>query len=233
MIIKIIGARALNPIEDKKVKKHASAIFYHQNKSLQIDIGNKSTQAVDYLVITHLHSDHVGQIKTVSAKTKILAPHKSFQEFIGLKIKRPVRLFKSQKFLKLNDFEILAFKVNHSKHTKAFGYLVKSENKTCLWLPDFRNLDGCLKYFKNLDALFIGASTFSRPINSHGNRHYGHLDIITTLKVLKQNKLQPKRIYLMHLGRRLPPVPEKVAQLKLMFPKFKIEAVFDGQTIKI
>lgn len=232
MKVKIIGSRALNPIADKRIKKHASAVFVVPGNNLQIDIGNKFSNLADYLLITHLHSDHAGKIKTVPDFVKIFVPHRSFQKLIAKKFGTKTYLFPASHEVKIGKFQILAFLVQHSKTTKTFGYLIKSNKKSCIWLPDFRSLNRCLKYFKNLDALFIGASTFDRPINSNSKK-YGHSAIVTTLRVLKQQGIKPKKIFLIHLGRRLVPITLKVKILRKMFPEFDINATFDNQKILI
>lgn len=233
MKVRIIGARALNPIGDNKIRKHASAIFYSHNLSLQIDCGSRSLWPADFLLITHLHSDHIGQIKSIRKSVRIYVPHKSFQDFLAQKYGRESFLFAKEKKTELGCFKVLAFRVQHSRNTAAFGYLLQADKKNCLWLPDFRHLPNCLKYFKNLDALFIGASTFDQPINTCQDNKCGHLPIRTTLKILRRKKIKPKQIYLIHLGRRMVPLEDKIKMLKKEFSEFKINFAYDGEEIII
>lgn len=233
MKVRIIGSRALNPIGSNKIKKHASAIFYSSGVALQIDCGSRSSCPADYLVITHLHADHVGQIKSVKKSVKIFVPHKSFQKFLLEEYDRQSVLLPKGKEMGLQKFKISAFRVQHSRNTAAFGYVISADKKRCLWLPDFRHLRGCLEYFKNLDALFIGASTFDQPINTCAGNKCGHLPIIATLRILRRAKIKPKKIFLIHIGRRMMPLEKKVKILAKEFPEFKISAGFDGENIII
>lgn len=231
MEIKIIGAQAANPIESDKIKKHASALFYSSQKCLQIDVGNHLEDKVDYLLISHIHFDHMGQIHTVPPQTNIFVPAKNFQERLSTKTSAPINYFPQKQELKLDNFLITAFQVHHSQNTKAFGFHIEAEGKKIAWLSDYRYLRGCLKYFENLDILFIGASAFVRPIYSKGGKKYGHMAISNTLNILRYKNIKPKKIYLIHLGKQLTPIPEKIKILKEKFPDFDLDVAFDNQKI--
>ncbi len=232
MVIEIIGARASNPIGSNIIRKHASIKFQSQGKVLQIEIGNSFEPPADYLLFTHLHDDHAGKLDTLPSHIPIYAPAKSFQKFIQDKQKSAI-YFKPEILHSIEPFKILAFPVRHSRHTRAFGYRVEAEGKAFVWLPDFRRLLGVLRYLKNLDILFIGASCWKRHITHRNHENYGHMAILTTLKTLKQNHIRPKQIILIHLGKQLMPIEEKIALLRQKFPDFSIDYGFDGEKITI
>jgi len=229
--IQIIGARALNPIQSTRVKKHASARFYAQGTALQIDAGNRWQGKADYLLITHLHADHAGKINTVPADVAIRVPDKSFRDFLTDKTSAPISIFPIGKKIRVGPFFITAFPVQHSSTTKTFGYRLEYKNTAIVWLPDFRNLHRRTKYFYHLDALFIGASCYSRPITHRDHGRHGHGPILTTLRTLERLRLRPKKIFLIHLGKQLAPLPAKQKTLAKLFPKFKLQMANDNQNI--
>src|SRR3989338_7216589 len=228
MQIKLIGARALNPIDAKNIKKHASARFSTRGKTLQIDVGNPWRGKADYVVVSHLHADHIGQIRTAPKTTTIFVPDKSVADYLKRRTIAPIVVFQSRKKKKIGPFTVAAFPVHHSKYTKTFGYRVSAGGKTITWLTDFRNLSGALPYFRKSDLIFIGASCWKRPI-AHRNPHrYGHMPILTTLNVFRRNRICPKAIFLVHLGRQLTPIAEKQKILREVFPEYTIEMAHDG-----
>lgn len=234
MHIKIIGARALNPIESKYAKKFASAVFISGNKSVQIDAGNKLTFKPDLLLITHIHEDHMGQIKTAFKGTKCCVPAKEFiKKLLKLNKNLAYCFFEPQKPFNFYNFKITAFPVIHSKYTKTFGFRIEAENKKIVWLPDYRRLEGTLKYLENLDILFIGASTLSRNIVHRNADITGQLAIKNTLKILRNNKIYPRKIMLMHLGKTMAPVPEKIKYLQKLYPMFEIGFCYDNMRINL
>lgn len=228
MKIDIIGARALNPIRASSVKKHASARVSYRGKTLQIDVGNPWSGKADYLVISHLHTDHIGQIQTVPRTTTIFVPDKSFKQYLERRTKAPIVVFKPRVKTKIGPFTVTAFPVHHSKYTKTFGYCMTAGRKTIAWLTDFRNLAGALPYFRNADVIFIGASCWKRPIAHRNHDRYGHMPILTTLNVFRRTRICPKAIFLVHLGRQLTPLSEKQKILREMFPEYTIEMGRDG-----
>lgn len=233
MTIKIIGARALNPIQSKLVRKFTCGEVKSGKTVLRIDAGVKAPGRPNLQLITHLHLDHFGRIGALPKGTQVCVPHKEFvkklQKHQHLKVKR----VRPQQPFQFGPFKITPFKVFHSKHTPAFGYRIESEGKAVLWLSDFRRLKGATKFFKNLDALFIGAAALKRDITHADHEKYGHMAITKTLAVLRRNHLKPKQIYLIHLGRGLAPLAARVQYLCQMFPYFKIDFAWDGRVIKI
>jgi len=232
MQIKIIGARALNPIADKKIVKHASVQLCSRGQCLQIDTGNEFSGSARQILITHLHSDHVGAIGSIPENSQVFVPDKSFADYLSAKTRAAIQIIKPEEKTKIEDFMVTAFPVRHSSHTKTFGYRVEAGNKAIVWLPDFRRLSGSLKYFRNLDILFLGASCFERNINHGRSAEYGHQSIINSLKILSQNRIKPKKVVLIHIGRQLCPLNEKLKILHEIFPDFSLQAAFDGEIFR-
>lgn len=228
MNIHIIGARAYNPIPSLKVRKHASARVTMEKTTIQIDVGNPWRGRAEYLLVTHLHEDHIGKIHTVPKATTVLVPHKSFLKELQKRTRAPIQRIMEACPTQVGSFSILPFRVDHSKHTKAFGYRLEAGGKSMLWLPDYRQLRGVIKYFRNLDALFIGASCWKRHISHPGSPRYGHMAILSTLRALQRNNIRPKRIVLMHLGKQLTPIEQKEKAIRALFPEFDIAFAKDN-----
>ena len=84
MKIHIIGASALNPIGEDIIQKHASVRIICNRQILQIDAGNIFEGRADYLLISHLHSDHIDGISTVPENVRIFVPSVMFQKFFSI-----------------------------------------------------------------------------------------------------------------------------------------------------
>ena len=225
--IKVIGSRALNPVADKRIKKHASILIYFKNKKIQIDAGNPNIEKPDILLITHAgysHSDHIKNIKEYKKcqifTAKNVAPDlaKKISEFKIL----------DYKYQDVAGLKVMPFKVEHGR-VQAVGYRIKIGKKVMVYLPDFGSFQGASKYFKNVDLLFLDSSTFSRDI---ARADYTiHKSIKNSLKFLKGNKLLPKKLYLIHIGRTLMPIDEKIKELKKICKN--IDYCYDGKRVKL
>lgn len=245
MQIKIIGARALNPIGHKKIQKHAAVWLKSGKISLQIGAGNVIKRQPDLLLITHLHSDHIKKIHTAPQGTLVGVPDREFIKKLERHSNLEFQYFPLHKPVTFGDFNIIAFEVPHSKHTRTFGYLITTflRGRTWLgqvrpqrivWLPDFRKFTGVLKYFKDLDILFLDGSTFEKDVDvRYGKKWGGHMAVTKALTVLRQAKLKPRQIILIHLGKTMMPIKDRMTHLKNLFPEFNLDYAWDGREMNL
>ena len=220
------------PWRSQLAKKRTSCQVFWDSSSLQIDIGNKwQGKPTNYLLITHLHYDHVEEFKTCPEKTIVLVPSGTFIE--PLKKKNPkvsIRLIKGKNELK-NGLIVKPFPVLHSSTTLTYGFHFAKDSKKFVWLPDYCIIPDW-NVFQNLDALFIGASALKKPIQHRG---YGHCQaaIFPILKKLVKIKNRPKKIYLIHFGMGMSPIILKTRYLQKNFPNLKLNWTKDGKIVRI
>jgi len=227
--MEILGAAAnwSAPFKTKGIKKFTSC-FFQTDAKFQIDAGNKwDKRKIDYLLITHLHQDHIGRIKTYPKTITYCLPSKSFLKIVP----KGAKFIFLKKKTKIGQTKIEPFLVHHSTTSITLGYKITYRKISFIWLPDyFTPFDFSL--FKNTDYYFLGASCFRKNILHHGYLT-GQKSITNFLKDLKKRKLFPKRgiVYLIHLGLSMFPRDIKIKKLQSEFPNYKLEAVSDGQKI--
>lgn len=229
--IKILGTAAnwSKPFRSKNIKNFTSC-FFKTDSLFQIDVGNKwQKQKIDYILITHLHKDHIKEIKTYPLNVTFLIPSKTFKKI--LTHKAVYTIFKQ--VIRIRKTKIEAFSVKHSRNTLTFGYRISYLKQSFIWLPDFfafRNY----RYLKNSDIWFIDGSSFKRDIYNR-NRIGAHCSVFNFLKECNQKNIVPKqkKVYLIHLGLSMFPLKEKIKRLQDYFPNYIIEATKDGEAIRI
>jgi ribonuclease BN (tRNA processing enzyme) len=229
--IEILGARAnwSKPFRAKNIKNFTSC-FFETDDRFQIDAGNSwDKRKIDYLILTHLHKDHIAKIKTYPREITYLLPTEKFLKALPKNSKKVI--FKRKTLV--GKTKIVSFKVHHSLKTETFGYKIFYKGTSFLWLPDFfapfdySSLGGC-------DVWFLGASSFKRNI-AHSQFLSGHRSILNSLQEFKRRKIFPKkkRIYLVHLGLSMFPLKKRILFLKEKFPEFEILPAFDGMRVEI
>jgi len=230
--IRIIGCLGYTPWKTKLAKKFTSCRMFWDNKSIQIDIGNKyEGRTVDALLITHLHYDHIQEFQTCPTKTEVLVPSGSFIDKLRAKNdKVNFRLFKAK--TSLDGLEAKPFPVLHSSTSLTYGFKFFYRNKTIVWLPDYCVIPMLSEIFSNVDVVFLGASALKKPIQHKG---YGHCQAscYNILKKLSELKKPPKKIYLIHFGMGMSPIALKTRYLQKEFPKLSIYWTWDKRLITI
>ncbi len=196
--VHILGARALNPVDDPKIKLHSSIAISVGGKYIQFDAGNpqKDTKIKPAaLFITHAHPDHIGHIEdftdipvyAIEDVWKHVDP-KKFDNPIPLRMNEPITIA---------GFIIEPFKVEHSKKVETCGYLIHDNQRKISYVPDvIRLTPEAKKCMKDNDIWFIDGSSYTRDIV---NEDYGHASIKTVMEWAKE--LKPKAIYFLHIGK--------------------------------
>lgn len=234
MNLLIIGSSGLAPTRSKRAKKFTQCRLMAGRHSLTIDAGNTFRYPTDLVLISHTHEDHIKMFHTIPQGTAVWIPHKSFI----LKLKKlnsrvKFNLIHPKTTTKFKKFIITAFEVQHSRTTRTYGFRIYAEKKSLVWLPDFRNLIGTSFFLKDLDYLFINASALHKNIEHADGERHGQMAIMNSLAFLKQQKIKPKKIYLVHFGLGMSPLDVKTSYVNKQFPEFNIQPTFDGKILKL
>lgn len=195
---------------DKKDKRLRSALLI--NKKLLIDAGpdiqnqltNSQIKALEIVLTTHDHTDHIGGIKDL------------------LKIKPNLKIVKLQpgQHFKLNEIEFYAFKVKHSNIITTVGL----EVGTIAYIPDFADLDWAMKYLRESKVAILDGSVL-------GKNFAGHKSINETIAQVKGLR-NLRKIYFTHNGHTHKPHKEMVKLVKA-YGDDRFGLAYDGLTLKI
>ncbi|WP_186894239.1 MBL fold metallo-hydrolase [Acetobacterium malicum] len=133
-------------------------------------------KAIDAVLISHSHGDHVGLIGQVKPAIPVyigkaaLHIYNTTALFTGGKtLANPTFFFESGQPLKIGDFTITPYLVDHSGYD-AYGFLIEAGGKAVVYTGDFRDHGKKAKateYFKKhlpsgIDALLIEGTMMSR-----------------------------------------------------------------------
>ena len=228
--LEIIGAKAnwSRQVLTEGFKKFTSC-FFETDSKFQIDAGNAwDRRQIDYLLITHLHKDHIGKIKSYPNKIVFCLPSKKFKKVVP----KGNKILLLNRVSKIGKTKIEPFLVHHSTTTLTYGFKITFKKVSFIWLPDyFSPFD--FSIFKNTDYYFLGASSLKRNIFHHGYLT-GQKSILHFLEELKKRKIYPKKkTYLVHLGVTMFPLKDKIAWLKKEFPQYNIEPTYDGMKVSL
>jgi len=234
MILYIIGTKGSAPIKSQNIKKFTQCRIVSNKNNITIDAGNVFKHPADLVLITHLHKDHIEKFHTIPQGTLVWAPDKSFIPILRKKNPRvKLNLINPNRTVKYKKFAITPFEVQHSKTARTFGYRINADNKNIVWVPDFKNLFGTSKFLKNLDYLFIGASSLNKDIASSKGELKGQQALTNTMEWLKMQKILPGKIYSIHHGQDLIPLKVKMEFVQKSFPGYNVSSTFDGQLIRL
>jgi len=229
--IKILGTAAnwSRPFKSPKIKKFTSC-YFKTDSCFQIDAGNKwDKRKIDYLLITHLHKDHIKKIKSYPQNIVFLIPDDSFKKVIPKGAS--INVLKRKNWFKKTKIE--PFSVRHSQETLTFGFKISFQKHSFIWLPDFFAPNN-YKDIKESDTWFIDGSSLKKDIHSRKGIKT-HRAVSNFLQECKKRGIYPKtkRVYLIHLGLSMFPLKEKVNWLQKKFPDYIIKATKDGEEIDI
>jgi len=232
MLVKLIGVSGYTPFPSKTAKLYTSCRIFYGKSSIQIDVGNPwSGPPVDALLISHMHFDHIDELKSVPAGQNVFIPSLSFHPV--LTAKNPelnYRVFKG--WTSVGKIKISSFPVLHSSTSLTYGFKFSIGGKTLVWVPDWCIIPDYIGHFKDADYLFLGAAAMKKAIRHKG---YGHCQapVEPILKSISEMKKPPKKIFLIHYGMALRPINVKVSYLQKKFPSLKIERTRDGQILDL
>lgn len=132
--------------------------------------------AVDAVLISHSHGDHIGLIGQINPTIPVyigkgaLHIYNTTALFTGGKmLANPTFFFESGQALKIDDFIITPYLVDHSGYD-AYGFVIEAGGKVVVYTGDFRDHGKKAKateYFKNhlpsgIDGLLIEGTMMSR-----------------------------------------------------------------------
>ena len=228
--LEIIGAKAnwSRSFSAKGFKKFTSC-FFETDYKFQIDAGNAwDKRKIDYLLITHLHKDHIAKIESYPKKVVFCLPSEKFRKTIP----KGDRILLLDKASKIGKTRIRPFLVHHSKTSLTYGFKIIFRSASFIWLPDyFSPFD--FSIFKNANYYFLGASSLKKDI-LHRGYLTGQKSIFHFLKQLEKRKLFPKKkIYLIHLGLTMFPLQDKIEWLRKQFRQYKIIPARDKMKINL
>lgn len=133
-------------------------------------------KTIDAILVSHGHGDHVGLVDYVNPEIPIYVGEKALKilnvtaQFTGGKsIVNPVNYLISGQEMKIGDFSITPYLVDHSGFD-AYAFVIKADNKTLVYTGDFRDHGKKKKatdYFRNnipkgVDVLLIEGTMMSR-----------------------------------------------------------------------
>jgi phosphoribosyl 1,2-cyclic phosphate phosphodiesterase len=197
------------------------------------DIYNQLTTHADptqikYVYITHDHPDHYAGLWDLShivgiKPTLIIHPntYKTISKWIQ-KGEFGVFLLEEGDKFSANGLEISNAWVHHTKDT-SFGILVKDQNSSLFYMPDFKTLPETTKNkIKGFDMMVMDSAEWEIP-------NQGHQTVLEGLELAKELKV--KQAYFTHIGHRTRTHTEFSAYLTQNAPE--VHVPYDGLEINI
>ncbi|MDD4995045.1 MAG: MBL fold metallo-hydrolase [Patescibacteria group bacterium] len=192
----------------KSRRTRSSLIIEKRGFNLLIDCGpdfllqlkREKIKKIDTVILTHLHADAAGGLNKLGGWSEAAVP--VYSESINFKkIKKTKKLLlreiKIGSRKSIGPFKVVAYRVRHGL-TPGFptvGYII--DNKLG-YISDVGEIPKSnLKYFKNLDVLFLDAALW------FGKGMKGHLNAGQAIALGKI--LRPKKLILTQIGHGYPP----------------------------
>lgn len=193
--------------------KNTSAYFIAGDDFFLIDCGEsvfgsiwdleelKNSKSI-YVIITHLHADHVGSLASLISynnyvlekKIHVIHPIDTIVDYLSLSgIDKVNYIYKSNLPKAVRDVQIEAIEVKHVNDMRSFGYIITSSEKTIYYSGDAKNIPKVVleEFLRgDIDELYQDTSvTYSENPN---HLHIGKLENMIPL-------YKREKVYCMHL----------------------------------
>lgn len=173
------------------------AYFLHNKKLYLLDCGEsvfeilfkkKLLDEVEdaYVMITHLHADHVGSLGSLisyfycirNMKIHVFHPESTLVDLLSLEgINRDGYSFSQAFFLNDAGINVESVPVNHAKEMNCYGYILRDEEKTLYYSGDSADVPERVRDLflsGDIDEIYHDTSTHNTPNPSHC--YYGKLE---------------------------------------------------------
>jgi phosphoribosyl 1,2-cyclic phosphodiesterase len=117
---------------NKRLLLEAGITWKKLQKALKYDLSN-----IEACFVTHSHADHSKAIyDVVGAGIEVYASEETLS-FMGLNMHRRTKIIKDKDLIRLKDFQVFAFSLNHDADG-TLGFIVRAveENEYLLFAPD-------------------------------------------------------------------------------------------------
>lgn len=220
----------------KSARLQSSAFFEFENFNILVDatqdfkkqIKRINGKKIDYIFLTHGHSDAAGGLMQLSNNPTTVYAEKQTLETV---IKKMSKLDLSFNYIEpdeeynFRDFRLVPFRVEHSFNPRfpTLGYLFRIGGKQIIYASDFKIVPPkSRKLIKNADLAILDCAAYKRAIPTH-------MSFPEILELAKE--MEFKKIYLTQVGIAWPHY--ELAQKIVSKQSKNILLAYDGLTIKI
>lgn len=191
------------------------------------------TSDIDYIIMTHTHSDHTGALKTFTKKNnpKIVLTEKMLEELDFLKDYEDLCI--QDEGFTVGSTKIEPFKVSHDA-VDARGYLIEDDNSSMVYMTDTGYLNQ--KYFEKLydknvyiieanhDVEMLINGSYPKWLKSRILSDEGHLsNNATGFYLSKLIGPHTKKVYLAHLSKENNTPEEALRTVKKTLKEYEVE----------
>lgn len=192
-----------------------------------------STSDIDYIIMTHTHSDHTGALKTFIKKNnpKIVLTEGMLEELDFLKDYEGTTV--RDDGFEIGSTKVEPFKVSHDA-TDARGYLIEDDNSSVVYMTDTGYLNQ--KYFEKLydknvyiieanhDVEMLINGSYPKWLKSRILSDEGHLsNNATGFYLSKLIGPNTKKVYLAHLSKENNTPEEALKTVRKTLKEYEVE----------
>lgn len=215
---------------------NSSALVEFKGKKILLDCGNsvyprlrQSNLAndIDYIMITHLHDDHVGSLNTIilhhkyfvdpPRKARIIIPSSEFQDqlawFISFGMPHPERYVEFIPISQVEGIEAVDTFGMHIKNMHTYGYYFEDEKEILAYSGDLGD--------PNVIFDHIRAKNSDKKIRVFHEMSFFHTDGVHAYYKDLSSKTEEFELYAYHLDHTKEP-PDNTVPLVANFPEFLV-----------